>query len=174
MQNMLKRTYSVKKERAQKNTYTGFVEAQEFSRLAESVETIDRPIAITFNIVNGYTELPEFLGHYEASVSLQCQRCLIPYETKVAHDFHFYIGREDQIDYESAGYEVISTDDGDLLDIISVIEDDIILNLPLIPRHETDCNEYLLELNKQANAELDVVKKNPFAVLEGLKTNLKH
>ncbi len=174
MQNMLKRTYSVKKERSQKNTYSGVVEAKEFSRLAESVVDIILPIDITFKIFDGYAELPEFQGQYEASVSLQCQRCLTPYETKVVREFHFYVGREDQTDYESTGYEVVNTVDGDLLDIISTIEDDIIINLPLIPKHETDCNEYLLEMNKQADAELDVVKKNPFAVLEGLKTNLKH
>jgi len=177
MQNMLKRTYSVKKERSQKNTYTGVVESKEFSRLAESVMNIVHPVDISFNIFDGYGELAEFKGQYKASVTLQCQRCLSGFETDIAHDFHFYIGREDQVDqvdHELTGYEVVSTVDGDLLDIISVVEDDIILNLPLIAAHETDCNEYLLEMNKRADAEPTVIKKNPFAVLEGFKANLKH
>jgi len=174
MQNMLKRTYSVKKERSQKNTYTGAVESKEFSRLAESVIKILDSVDISFNIFDGYSELAEIKGQYKISVTLQCQRCLSGFDTDIARDFHFYIGREDQVDHELTGYEVVSAEDGDLLDIISIIEDDIILNLPLIATHETDCNEYLLEMNKRADAEPKVIKKNPFAVLEGLKTNLKH
>ncbi len=174
MQNKLKKTYSVKKEKSQKNTYTGVVEANMFSRLAESVLEIVRPVDIEFKIFNGYGELPEFQGQYKASVTLQCQRCLEALTTDVNHEFHFYVGREDQVDSEPAGYEVVSTIDGDLLDIISVIEDDIILNLPLIPKHKTNCNEYLLKMNKKADAEPKEVKKNPFAALEGFKANLKH
>jgi len=174
MQNMLKRSYSVKKERSQKNTFTGVVESKEFSRLAESVMNIAHPVDISFKIFDGYSELPELKGQYKATVTLQCQRCLNDFVTDISHDFHFYIGREDQIDHELTGYEVVSPEDGDLLDIIAIVEDDIILNLPLIAKHETNCNEYLLEMNKRADAEPKVVKKNPFAVLEGLKTNLKH
>lgn len=174
MQSKLKRTYSVKKERSQKNTFSGVVEAPEFSRLAESVVSINDAIEVSFRIFDGYAELPEFKGHYKAIVALQCQRCLSDLEAVIEEDFHFYIGRENQLEDDSAGYEVVETVDGDLLDVVSVIEDDIILNLPLIPAHKTDCNEYLLELNRQADNEPKEIKKNPFAVLEGLKTDLKH
>jgi len=174
MQNMLKRTYSVKKERSQKNTYTGVIAETECSRLSESVVEILQPIDVNFNIFDGYAELPEIKGHYKASVSLKCQRCMETYSTVIENNFHFYIGREDHIDDGSLVYEVVNSEDGDLLDIILVVEDDVILNLPLIPKHEKDCNDYLLELNQKADKEEIKIKKNPFAVLEGLKTGLKH
>lgn len=174
MQNKLKKAYSVKKEKSQKNTYTGVVEANMFSRLAELVVNIVRPIDIEFKIFSGYGEMPEFKGEYKASVVLQCQRCLGDLAAEINHEFHFYIGREDQVDNESSGYEVVTTTDGDFLDIVAIIEDDIILNLPLIPKHETNCNKYLLEMNKKADAEPKEIKKNPFAVLEGFKADLKH
>jgi len=174
MQNMLKRTYSVKKERSQKSTFSGVVSESQFPRLAESVVNVLGSIDINFKIFDGYGALPEIQGEYKASVTLQCQRCLENLDADINHSFHFYIGREDQVDCESEGYEVVNTDDGDLLDVISLVEDDIILNLPLVPKHETDCNEYLLDLKKQVDALPKETKKNPFAVLEGLKTNLKH
>lgn len=174
MQNMLKRTYSVKKERSQNSTFSGVVQGSQFPRLAESVVQVANSIDISFKIFNGYSELPEIQGEYKASVVLQCQRCLGDLETEINHEFHFYIGREDQADCESEGYEVVSTVDGDMLDVISLVEDDIILNLPLVPMHNTDCNAYLVDLNKEVDAIPKETKKNPFAVLEGLKTNLKH
>ncbi len=174
MQNMLKRTYSVKKERSQKNTYTGVIDATECSRLSELVIEILQDIDVNFKIFDGYAELPEIKGSYKASVSLECQRCMSSYSTIIEHDFHFYIGTEDHLDDGSSVYEVVNSEDGDLLDIILMIEDDIILNLPLIPRHEKDCNDYLLEMNLKADKEGIKIKKNPFAVLEGLKTSLKH
>lgn len=174
MLNMLKRTYSVKKERSQKSTFSGVVQASQFPRLAESVVNVADPIDINFSIFDGYSDLPEIKGEYKASLTLQCQRCLGDLVTDINHEFHFYIGRDDQVDCESEGYEVVSTADGDLLDVISLVEDDIMLNLPLVPKHKTNCNEYLLDLNKEVDALPKETKKNPFAVLEGLKTDLKH
>lgn len=165
MQNMLKRTYSVKQERAQKCTFSAAVQVAQFPRLAESVVNIASPIDINFSIFDGYSGLPEIQGEYKASLTLQCQRCLGELATGINQAFHFYIARDEQVDYESKAYEIVSTVDGDLLDVIALVEDDIILNLPLVPKHTTDCNEYLLNLNKKVDAIAKQTKKNPFAVL---------
>ncbi|MBL7003515.1 MAG: DUF177 domain-containing protein [Gammaproteobacteria bacterium] len=174
MQIKLKQAYSVKKECSQKSTHTGVIDEGDLTRLSEAVNDVLGPVNLTFKIFKGYTNLPEIEGNYQVDVSLTCQRCLSDFKTEVKNDFHFYVGKNlDLEEEEFAEYETIFSNDEGLLDIVALVEDDIILNLPLIPKHETDCNTYLLDQQKQIEAN-PIKKKNPFEVLKGLKTSLKH
>lgn len=172
MQNMLKRSYSVTKERSQKNTYSGLIAAKQLSRLADSVVEINENAQVSFKIFDGYGELPEIKGQFELTVTLTCQRCLSDFKMDIKNDFHFYISKREVCDDEF-DLEVIACEEGDLLNVVALVEDEIILNLPIIPKHETDCNEYLLKAS-EIPEEVKEIKKNPFDCLKGLKTSLKH
>jgi uncharacterized protein len=81
-------------------------------------------------------------------------------------DFRLLIDASDEL-LGNSSEDTLYSDDG-YIDIAEVVEDELILALPLVAMHEdTACNE-----NWRAS-ELQVetpVKENPFAVLQQLKT----
>jgi DUF177 domain-containing protein len=101
----------------------------------------------------------------KGEISLFCQRCL----GKLAHTLNLkstlcLAENEKELSYLDEGESVegiLATSD---IDIIELIEDEIILSLPISPRHrENDCSA------KELTNSYEVEKKHPFAVLLKLK-----
>lgn len=170
---MLKRHYSIRKESVQKNIYSGEILESDMPRLSEVVSRISCPIKVTFWIEKSLADLPELKGEFSAQVEMQCQRCLDNVEFKVDNNFHFYVSTKPQDQTIETELDVIPSE-SDEFDVISVIEDEILIHLPLIPKHEKNCNDYLLNMNKESEKLHKEIKTNPFEVLKGLKTNIKH
>ena len=101
-------------------------------------------------------------------IALQCQRCLHPVDTTLEFDRRIRFVR---------GEEEAATLDADLeddvlaltraLDLRELIEDELLLALPLVPRHEL-CPTPLSVAEEDAPQSPDD-RPNPFAVLAGLK-----
>lgn len=113
---------------------------------------------------------PQVWLHIQASASLmlECQRCLGPVATTidVARSFLFVHG-------ESTAAELDADSDDDVLaltralDLRELIEDELLLSLPLVPRHDA-CPQPLMAEDEPA-AATDEGKPNPFAALAALK-----
>ncbi len=103
-----------------------------------------------------------------AQVKLTCQRCLGPVETslKLERWFHFVAGEEEaaQLDAENEEDVLASTRS---LDLHQLAEDELLLALPLVPRHEL-CPQPLLPTVADAPTD-NPVTSNPFAALAALK-----
>lgn len=104
-----------------------------------------------------------------ATVTLQCQRCLQPMAETVALDRWFrFVGSEDEaerLDEESEEDVLVSSRRFDLLELL---EDELILALPLVPRHET-CPQPL-PMTAGVDEVLDeAAAENPFAALAALR-----
>lgn len=99
-------------------------------------------------------------------LALECQRCLRPVETSldVARDFLFVHGEDAaaQLDVDNEDDVLALTRS---LDLRELIEDELLLALPLVPRHEV-CPEPLRALVD--DEPLDE-KPKPFAALARLK-----
>ncbi len=105
-------------------------------------------------------------GHLHGQLVLTCQRCLtaMPYVL----DLNFRLGiiaAEEEAGSLPAGYEALLAA-GEPLPLAEVIEDEIILALPTIPKHldETLCRTGV------DSSQFKQEKPNPFAVLKQLKT----
>ena len=106
---------------------------------------------------------PQLHLQLDGVLSLCCQRCLegIEYPLQVSNVLEF-VGNEDELTQEE-----IEDDSRDFLpaqsevDVVALIEDEIILDLPSAPRHES-C---VLPASAQDNP-----KDSPFAVLKGLRS----
>ena len=106
---------------------------------------------------------PQLHLQLDGVLSLCCQRCLegIEYPLQVSNVLEF-VGNEDELTQEE-----IEDDSRDFLlaqsevDVVALIEDEIILDLPSAPRHES-C---VLPASAQDNPE-----DSPFAVLKGLRS----
>jgi len=106
----------------------------------------------------------------QAQVALTCQRCLKPVEERV--DIDRWIRFVDT-EAEAAALDVDSDDDvlalPRHLDARELIEDELLLALPLVPRHEA-CPEPLAHADDEtAGEEEEVERPNPFAALAALK-----
>lgn len=107
--------------------------------------------------------------HVDGFVVLTCQRCL--------RDFHYHIDTENTVLVVDNELDLdIDVDDPDVperilasihLDALELVEDELILSLPYVPRHDQcpDLPEALQNQDEEAEDE----KPNPFAVLSQLK-----
>lgn len=110
--------------------------------------------------------------HLSADVSLPltCQRCLGPADITVAVDRSFrFVANEDQAAAEDEEAEedvlVLSRD----FNLLELIEDELLMALPVVPRHET-CPTVVQLVSQDADFEAAQAEKpKPFAALAGLK-----
>ena len=130
---------------------------------------------------------PEVRLHLQAqaTVWLNCQRCLQPVAVSLPIDRVFRFARDDdeaaQLDEASEEEDVLAL--GRPLDLMSLLEDELIMALPIVPRHET-CPQPLQALGDAGLATGvpgtaaaggpdvaadDAARPNPFAVLGKLK-----
>ncbi len=110
----------------------------------------------------------------EAQVEVQCQRCLdtMPLEVRSQHELGI-VGSDELARQLPAHLEpwVVEEEQADLW---SLIEDELILSVPLINYHEIgDCKELLNDYVQPPETSEDEGADNPFKVLEQLKPGNK-
>ncbi len=171
MRDKLRKRYQVNKEVTQNGRFEGQILLSELKRLGELLhldagDSGQRKIAVSFEFVRSEFDIPMLVGHLQASLDLECQRCLKPIQTPLELDFRLMIDASDEIVRQSS-LDTLYSDDG-FIDITEVVEDELILAVPLVAMHEdTACNEDWPLPDTQPEA---AAKENPFAVLQQLKT----
>jgi uncharacterized protein len=116
----------------------------------------------------------------KGSLWLECQRCLGPYEQALAAETRYLIVDTDA----EADARPMDDDEADVVvgsrqfDLIELIEEELLLSLPLVPKHEmcpsvhdslltgVDGSESSFDENE---APQESEKPNPFAALKALK-----
>ena len=108
-------------------------------------------------------------GHVDAGLMLQCQRCMEPFKYEIIADFVLgIVNTLEEANALSDNYEPALTKDGHLA-LRELIEDELILNLPIIPRHEPKDCKVKLPLTDTDVEWKEGERENPFQVLESLK-----
>jgi uncharacterized protein len=104
-----------------------------------------------------------------ATVALQCQRCLQAVAQPLAVNRALRFVRDE---HEAARLDEESEDDvlapGAWIDLHDLIEDELILALPLVPRHE-QCPQPLVPPPQVAELDDDPAEPHPFAALAALQ-----
>ena len=114
---------------------------------------------------------PELWLHLTADtrVPLVCQRCLGPIETALVVDRSFRFERDEA---RAAALDAEVEEDvlvlGPRFDLLELIEDELLLALPLVPRHDHCPTALPLPADEPAE-EVEPVRPNPFAALAALK-----
>jgi uncharacterized protein len=107
----------------------------------------------------------------EAVFPMICQRCLGPADLKVAIDRSFrFVATEAQAEAEDelADEDVLVLERS--FDLLRLIEDEFLMALPVIPRHEICPTPVQLVAQDPAFEEVSSKQANPFAVLAKLQT----
>ena len=166
MQRKLQRRYQIHKEVSRSGFYQGKIEVSELDRLSELLLSDQAIIAIEFNFIQSDYDAPMVEGRLQANLTVECQRCLKAVEIPLQIDFKLLVNAPDDIVAESS-LDTVYSEDG-ILDIFEVVEDEIILGLPLVTTHDdVSCNKFW---QTQDTDTEQVTKENPFSVLAKLKT----
>lgn len=166
MQGKLKQCYQVHKEVSRKGYFEGRITIGDLSRLCELLASQQGEIAVKFEFLESDYSIPMVSGSLQTHLQIECQRCLQPMPSVVDLDFQLLIDAADDVVRESS-MDTLYSEEGNI-NIFEIVEDEIILALPLVAMHETDtCNEHWQAAEQSQES---AAKENPFSVLKGLKT----
>ncbi len=153
----------------------GATPAEQFERLsADCVDTVSAPVRWA---AQGSTEKKAGSSdtiwlhlQADAQVPLTCQRCLKPVLVNllVDRDFRFVpdeataMAEDDEVEEDLL---VLSSE----FDLLALVEDELLMDLPLVPMHEA-CESEHVPTSDDPDGAAVAEKPNPFAVLAALKT----
>jgi uncharacterized protein len=106
----------------------------------------------------------------ELLLPMQCQRCMGPVEVEVVSEQSFRFVADEATaeaqDDESEEDLLVLTPE---LDVWELIEDELIMTVPIVPKHEVCPATVTLSVADEAFEEALAAKPNPFAALAQLK-----
>jgi uncharacterized protein len=106
----------------------------------------------------------------QTTLPLICQRCMAPVETPIASDRWFRFAPDEAsaavLDEESEEDVLVLSG---AFDLHELVEDELLMSLPLVPRHETCPVEVRLAVADPGFEAAEEEKTNPFAKLASLR-----
>lgn len=154
----------------QRRLLTGSVSLKTLPRLREQVLGAADDFAVTLDFTHSASQLPMITCQVKGEVELECQRCLEPVKWILDTQSEVVLTTSDtDRQPEEDGYEVYIVED-EHLPVLEFVEDEILLALPAVPRHD-DCTPVkpLRESEEVVTHSGQQDKQNPFAVLKDWK-----
>ncbi len=138
-------------------------------RLAELVIKSTGDAAVSLHFGSDPLGFRVMQGEIVAPVTMKCERCLKPMPVEVVATVNVGLVKNSKQAKNLPGqYEPLLLESDEPVSLTELVEDELILSLPIAPRHELkerciDLDEYTAEEGSQEE------KKNPFAALAALK-----
>jgi len=153
----------------QKLSLEGVVSLMGMARLGGSLSKKEGQVVVLLQFGEDEQKLPYLKGHLETMLVLRCQRCLEPFNYTIKTDFVLGLVRTlEEANALPDYYEPALVEAGELA-VSTIIEDELILNLPIVPKHESvHCADHLV-LTQVKGKQEEGQESNPFHVLESLK-----
>ncbi len=158
---------------AQKRSiFDGFVPLQTLTRLTESLVVKQGEVAVRIECGNDEQGLAVLQGEANCQVAVCCERCGEPLTLTLDSNFVYTPVKGDDdaaLALIPERYDIIVRDEHGGINLRQLVEDELILALPLFPMHDAvDCN-----ISADAMSFGDIgpepEKPNPFAILQELK-----
>lgn len=133
---------------------------------AEISKSTNKPAGSISYVLQGKTDAAgQAILNLSLTTSLTtiCQRCLNEMPLNLSLNFNYLIGEVSDTDLSAN--EIDNNDDIDVqqasqhMDVIALLEDEIIMAMPIASIHEDSCGEIVSQSGE---------KPNPFAILKGL------
>lgn len=147
----------------------GYFELSEFDRLCAVTEKCSGQINVKIQFTVDEQGLVKVSGNGKATVELTCQRCNELFEQALSVDFNLSpVKKVADADELPSYYDAIELDENGEVNLRELVESELLLAIPLIPKHELDdCQAPADSTWGELPEELD--KPNPFDVLKQLK-----
>ena len=168
---MLPRLIDPRKFAQQGLNLSGVIALSGLSRLAEL--SLDDSAVVDVALDFGVDEQRHKLitGSASCNLTLTCQRCLEPVVVPLSAKLNLaVVWDEERASQLPRALEPVILGEGQA-DIYTIVEDELLLNLPLASYHSEECIEQT-SFGEEAPEEAEVTK-NPFQVLEQLKGSPK-
>ncbi|NVO05845.1 MAG: DUF177 domain-containing protein [Rhodoferax sp.] len=159
-------------------TLAGEERMSRFARLMEQSQGLGAETFVTYSAqgearpdATGATE-PWLHLAAQATLALVCQRCLTPVDVPVGfeRDFRFVASEAlAEVEDEESEEDVLVISKS--FDLLELIEDELLMAAPLVPKHEICPKPVKLQAADPEFVELPQDKPNPFAALQQLKKN---
>lgn len=155
----------------------GHIDLAEMTRLGQSLMDTSGHVEISIDFGIDEEGIRYMHGHIRTQLVLECQRCLEAMNYAINSEFALgMVSSEAEARALPAHYEPLQLD-GKPLFLRDVIEDELLLALPIVARHpKEECGVKLNEFDdapEDTGREDTGEKENPFSVLAGMKTDRK-
>ncbi|WP_392560661.1 23S rRNA accumulation protein YceD [Orbus mooreae] len=170
MENRLPLTIDPIKTAQKRLDYSGYYPAKNASRLAESVESVNSNIECNLSFNIDEQRLCVITVDAKVTVTLICQRCQQPFDMFIHVKNKFSPVKSDaQAEALPEHYEPALVNEFGEVDMLALVEDEIILALPIAPVHDSQHCEVSEADLVFGQIPVEDEKPNPFAILASLK-----
>ncbi|WP_444886366.1 YceD family protein [Microbulbifer sp. JMSA008] len=147
----------------------GILPLESLQRLREAVESVKGEVEAEIQFGRDLQNHLTVSGKVHCTVDLLCQRCLHPVGEQLEAQFCWgIVWSEEQGKALPKDLDPV-IQDGDELDLHQILEDEILLNLPMVAYHDEECvSKEIFHIGEKAS-EAGEQRENPFKVLEQLK-----
>ena len=164
-------TLDVRKAAAREVTVEGLLDLSALARLQGALASNEGRVEA--KIAFARDEENRFIAtiNIDARVEVLCQRCLDKMTSEVRSSNVLAIVGNDELAGQLPAQLEPWVVEGEQADLWQLVEDELILAIPIVSYHETaDCNELLREYQQPPEDPVEAAD-NPFKVLEQLKSS---
>ena len=154
---------------SQDKVYTGTIDKSYFQRLAQSTNALISDVEYQLHFYQDMQGVHIIEGESKVVVELICQRCSMPYQSTLCANI---LASYDEDKLKSLKleqkYDIFELDEYSHFDVYEYLEDCLLLEIPIIPRHELE-KDCLLQGSSWSFGQTVVEDSdNPFAALKDL------
>lgn len=144
---------------------------KDMPRLGESLVSDEGGVNVDLLFDMDEINTPFMKGSLLAEVSMRCERCMSPMVVSLSVNCLLAIVTSElKVTTLAEQYEPWLLENNDPVSLNAVIEDELILALPIVPRHDKACLPSEAWSSGQDSRVIDVEKRtSPFAILSSLK-----
>ncbi|MBL1432644.1 MAG: DUF177 domain-containing protein [Gammaproteobacteria bacterium] len=149
----------------------GSIAVAKFERLVDALQRDEGDVEVDIDFSSGARGRPQFQLAVKATLSAECQRCLSDFNFIVSSVKTMLVVKDAAaIENVPAECEPVLVLEDELLSLMAVIEDELLLSLPAMPKHD-DCQMAVDSNSYDDGDEEEELEErvNPFAVLSQLK-----
>ena len=151
----------------QEKELTGSISVKHMFRLQNLSNPLEPIAAVSLRFSRGLFGLPNITGRIQHCLGLRCERCLE--EVEISLDLPVELIIKPKSEYVTEDFENLDfyEYDGKSLELVGLVEDELLLALPLVPKHEdiSLCNQDMVAW-LAANELPAENAESPFAILK--------
>lgn len=153
---------------------TGQLPIADMPRLLQSLHNDGDLVKVNISFDVDEINTPFMRGHFISTVSMICERCMKAMSVCLnVNCLLAIVTNEHEVDGLADQYEPWLLKNSGNVVLASVIEDELILALPLVPRHDKECLPDSAWTSPDKRMDKTEKKESPFTILSTLKTNKK-
>lgn len=160
---------------AKEEQLQGSIPLKQMKRLISALSSDEGDVFIDVVFSVDINRVSQLRGQIKTDAKLICQRCMGEMELPIALDFELaFVRSEAEMERLPEGYETTLIEDTPIM-LSDIIEDEILLALPSIPKHLDDhcssdnvAEDWNSQQANETNTE-NVKQDNPFDILASLK-----